>query len=98
MSGKTLHFRMDIIALLHEIADNALPKNMGILFQPLNMFRNKLIELGQLAVEINDPRLLKWCCEVGLFSCVDPDSDDYDPDVFEKLQKLIDEMKTGQQA
>ncbi|MBM7408749.1 hypothetical protein [Methanococcus maripaludis] len=95
---KTLHFRMDIVALLQEIADYALPKNCGILFQPLNMFRNKLIELAELAVKINDPRLLKWCCEVGLYSCVNPESEDYDPECFEKLQKKIDEMNEGQQV
>jgi len=86
---------MDIVALLQEIADHALPRNMGVLFQPLNMFRNKLIELAELAVKIDDPRLLKWCCEVGLYDCVNPDSENYDPEVFEKLQKQIDEMEEG---
>lgn len=50
-------FRVDTVSLLNEIVDNAMPKSMGILKIPLNVFKNLLAKVAERAIEINDPEL-----------------------------------------
>jgi len=54
---KELRFNIDAPALLNEIADAALMKNMGVLKIPLNIFRLYLVEVAQRAIELNDPEM-----------------------------------------
>ena len=64
---KELHFRVDTMKLLHEIADNALPQSGGILKIPLNVLRTKLGILAQRAIELNDPKLNIIMLEMNLY-------------------------------
>ena len=52
-----MQFRVDTVSLLKEIADAGLPRNMGVLKIPINIFKSLLGEVAQRATEINDPRL-----------------------------------------
>ncbi|MBA2852997.1 hypothetical protein [Methanococcus maripaludis] len=89
MEQKLAFQRIDTASILEEIADRGLPRNAGTLKIPLNFIRTKLWQLAELAIEIDDPRLSLWCCQMTLFSCADPKSDDYDPKIFEKLKEEI---------
>jgi len=53
----SIGFRVDTMGLLTEVVDCAMPKNMGILKIPLNIFKNILEEVAQRATELNDPQL-----------------------------------------
>lgn len=57
METDSMQFRIDTANFLKEIADNALPRNMGVLFIPLNIFRLLLCEVAKRAIKINDPEL-----------------------------------------
>jgi hypothetical protein len=88
-----LKWKIDTISLLTEIVDCAIPKKMVVLYQPVNQLRLKLWELAELGREIDDPRLHLWLCEMTLYSIADPKSEDYDPEVFKKLEQKIKELK-----
>lgn len=88
-----LTWKVQTAKLLKEIVDCGIPQTMGVMYAPMNIFRTKLIELAELAKEINDPRLSLWCCEMTLFEQANPDSKDYDKNIFDKLQKEINKME-----
>jgi hypothetical protein len=88
--GEELEWRIHTPNFLKELADCGLDKKMGILKVPLNEFRIKLILLSQIAQEIDDPRLHLWCCQMTLYDQADPESKDYDPEIFNKLKAQIE--------
>lgn len=71
MEKGKFEFRVDTMALLHEIADCALRENQGILKMPLNIFRNLLAQTAKRATEINDPELNICMINLGLYE-IDP--------------------------
>lgn len=72
-----LHFRINAPQLLKEIAESGLVNNAGVLFIPLNIFRNSLALIGQRCAEINDPILNKICFDMNLFELPSPQSKEY---------------------
>jgi len=62
-----LKFRVDTVALLHEIANCGLPITQGILKLPLNIFKNLLAEVAERAININDPELNILMLSLGLY-------------------------------
>jgi hypothetical protein len=56
-SSLNVGFRVHTMELLTEIADCGLPRSMGVLKIPLNVFKNILAEVAQRATELNDPQL-----------------------------------------
>ena len=57
VTTELVSFRVDTLALLVEITDNALAPKMGVLQKPINIFKNLLAEVAERAIQINDPEL-----------------------------------------
>lgn len=64
-------------------------KGAAILKIPLKILLGILGEVAQRAIELDDPRLNLLMLRLTLFSCADPSSDDYDPDIFSKTEAAI---------
>lgn len=64
---KDLTFRVETDLLLREIIDCAMPRNMGILKIPINIFRRLLVQVAQRAIEIDDPQLNILMLSLGLY-------------------------------
>ena len=85
----TMVFRIDTMGLLTEIADAGLDRNMGILYHPLNIFKNLLAQVAQRATELNDPQLNVLMLSLGLYEVAPNDI----PRVIEEQIKLYN-LKT----
>lgn len=72
--------------LLKEILTN---HNMGILATPLMIFRKILVEVAERAIDLDDDKLNLLMCRLTLYSCADPELDDYDPKVMRQLEKKL---------
>lgn len=64
---ETMYFRVDTVSLLHEIVDNALRENQGVLKIPLNIFKNLLAQVAERAIELNDPKMNILMLNLGLY-------------------------------
>ena len=51
----------------------------SILTQPLRILAQTLVEVGERAIELNDPKLNALMCRLTIYSCADPHSPDFDP-------------------
>lgn len=71
--------------LLEEVLKNP---STWILKNPLRIFDAKLREVAQRCAEVDDPVLNKLMCDLTLYSIADPTSEEYDPEMVEKLNKL----------
>ena len=77
MKGSNAHpWRVHTPALLAEILSNS---QTAILRQPINIFRSLLVEVGERAIELNDPTLNSLMLRLTIYSAADPNSPDYDP-------------------
>jgi hypothetical protein len=56
-SALLVGFRVDTMALLHEIANCGIPTTAGVLKVPLNVFKNLLARVAERAIVLNDPEL-----------------------------------------
>lgn len=81
----SMKFKIHTFFFLKEIVDNALPQNMGVLFQPLNIFRSLLVEVGNEAARINDHKLNKLMIRLGIYSMACPDDKDYNPELVKRI-------------
>lgn len=77
-----MQFRVDTVSLLKEIADAGIPRNMGVLKIPINIFKDLLADVAQRATEINDPRLNILMLRLALYEV--PNS---------KIQEMIEHME-----
>lgn len=50
-------FRIDTPAFLTELVECGLDKSMGILKIPINIFKNHLAEIAEIAIKIDNPEL-----------------------------------------
>ncbi len=64
-----------------------------ILVQPLRILLSILGEVAQKAIELDDPHLHLLMLRLTLYSSADPESDDYDPDIFKKTEAAINKAK-----
>jgi hypothetical protein len=87
-----LGFRVDTPALLAEIANAGLAKSMGILYLPMNIFREWLVKLSARAIEINDPELNIIMLSMGLYEAKASEI----PDLIRQQHALIKTDKTKQ--
>lgn len=67
MDPEDYEFRVDTAALLNEIANCAMPRTMGILKIPINVFRELLVRVSQRSIELNDPELNILMLKLGLY-------------------------------
>ena len=81
----TLEFNVDTMALLHEIADNAIHSTGGVLKIPLNIFKNLLAQVANRAIEIDDPELHILMLRLGLYEV----PHDEIPRKIEELKKQL---------
>ena len=94
MSNKeTLKFRVHTAKLLNEVVDNAMPKSMGVLKIPLNVFRSLLIEVGERAAELNDPELNALMCDLAIYGVADPDDPEYNPEILKEVYQKANQSK-----
>ena len=57
----------------------------GVLKNPLNIFKNLLIKVGERASELNDPELNALMCRLTIYSIADPQDKDYNPELVKKI-------------
>jgi len=91
MSNK-LQWKIHLPRLLSEtIPGNTMDGSGGVLRQPLNILIGIMRELTERAIKINDPELNIIMCRLALYEESDPFSDNYDPEIINKLKKSIKE-------
>lgn len=95
---KKLRFKIHLPDLLKEITDCALPQKMGVLRVPMNELRNRLIELSQIAIETQEPKLMLWCYDMTLFDEADPNNKNYNPKLREQILKMIEENENARKT
>lgn len=83
---KELNWKIHIPNLCKEIVD-CNPEYNALFRIPLMQLKNILAEIADRARELNDPKLKLLCCRLTLFEIADPESKDYNPDVFKILEK-----------
>jgi hypothetical protein len=80
LQGTSFEWRVNTPQLLKEIIEGY-PNNQGVIFfQPINILKSILIQLGERASEINDPVLNAIMCRLAIYGESDPYSGDYNHD------------------
>ena len=90
-SALSVGFRVDTMGLLTEIANCGLPRRMGVLKVPLNVFKNILGEVAERAIEINDPQLNILMLKLALYEVPPKEI----PQAIEQQMKLRDSLHCG---
>ena len=88
MGKRTLTFRVHTPLLLKEITECAIDKNTGVLKVPLNQFRILLLQVAERASQLNDAKLNKLMCDLTLYDEADPESENYNPELLEEVERL----------
>jgi len=88
MEKGNLEFRVDTNQLLNEIADYGLPRTMGVMKVPLNIFKNLLARTAQRATELNDPKLNILMLKLGLYEIP---NDEIQSAIIEQTKLISDE-------
>jgi hypothetical protein len=92
---ETLQWRVHVPNLLSEIMSN---HGMGILSKPLTIFGRILAEVGDRAIELNDPELNALMCRLTIFTVSDPLSPDYQPDEVSELIRTAQVLKKSRRS
>lgn len=87
MAKKRLHWKVHTARLFKEILE-CVP-GASIFKIPLLEMTNILVKIGERAEKLDDPELLLLCCRLTLYDISDPYSKEYNPKVFEILEKRI---------
>jgi hypothetical protein len=90
-SALSVGFRVDTMGLLTEITNCALPRSMGVLKVPLNVFKNILGEVAERAIELNDPQLNILMLKLALYEMPPKEI----PQAIEQQMKLRDSLHCG---
>lgn len=77
-----LRWRIHTANLLSEIVNCS---GESILLQPLRILGETLAEVGERAIELNDPKLNALMCRLTIYTCADPKSQDYDPELTKRV-------------
>lgn len=94
--AKKLHFRVHTLNLLNEIVECSLPKSSGVLFVPINTFKNLLGEVAKRATELNDPVLNRIMFDLTLYELPDGNTPEYNKimkQVYLKEEKFLKSLK-----
>ena len=92
MTKKNLRFKIHTPNFLVELADCGLDRKMGIYKVPLNVFRQRLIDLAEIGRKIDNPLLHLWLFDMTLYEEADPESKDYNPKLRNEILKQIKEF------
>ena len=92
MEKETLEFRVDTNQLLTEITEFGLPRTMGVLYRPINIFRNYLCRVAERAIELNDPKMNILMLSLGLYEVQNREI----PAAIEQQKKIIEQHEKEQ--
>jgi len=77
-----LEWKIHTMGLLKEMVENN--PHAGILYHPVNIFKNLLAAVAVRSTELNDTELNKLMMRLCLYGISDPDDPTYDPDAVQK--------------
>jgi hypothetical protein len=92
MKTNKMHFRVDTVALLHEIVDHALLPSQGVLRIPINTFRVLLAKVAERCIELHDPILDRLMFDLNLYELPAPTSKEYGK-LMKKVYSRADKFK-----
>ncbi|MFJ1366645.1 hypothetical protein [Capnocytophaga canimorsus] len=92
MEKDILQFNIHAVNLLEEITNNALPREMGVLRIPINLFQGLLAQVAQRATELNDPKMNILMLRLGLYEVAPEDI----RKMIEQQEKLLENDTTFQ--
>lgn len=96
--SQVLTWRCHTPNFLKEIADHALTptsggkNHNGVLFQPLNIFRQLLIQVAERASELNDPILNKLMFDLTLYELPKPGTKEHSR-LMKSIYKAAEEQR-----
>lgn len=79
-----LDWRVHTPQLLEEIMNN---NETRLMSKPIEIFASLLGKVGEVAAEINDPKLNALMCRLTIYSISDPYSPDYNKELAEQVIK-----------
>ena len=88
MNEKEVYWKVHIPHLFKEIVDNN-PEHNSIFRVPLMEVMHILSQIADRTRELNDTKLKLLCCRLTLFEIADPESKEYNRDVFRILEEDI---------
>lgn len=92
MSDNKMYWKCHTPNLINDIITHMNPVGVGVVRAPLQIFKQILSELTELSIEIDDPRLHLIMCKLTLYESADPESKEFDKDIFKKLEKQIKDL------
>jgi len=81
-----LTWKVNTPGLLNEIMSN---NGVAVLYKPLVIFASILLEVGERASELNDPKLNALMCRLAIYEIADPNNKNYNKELS---QKIIDKQ------
>lgn len=88
-----LSWKVHVANLLDEIMNHT---QGGWIFKiPLQILRQKLIEVGERSAKINDPVLNRLMVEMAIYEVSDPTSKDFNIDIIDKVYQKEQEYLKG---
>lgn len=88
-----LRWKVNTCGLLEEIVACGMDKKNGVLFIPINKFKEKLTELTERCAEINDPILNLICWEMALYEGSLPSNKGYTATTKALIKKANEQIK-----
>jgi len=95
MEGKEVYWKVHIPNLFKEIVDSN-PEHNAIFRVPLMEVSEILSQIADRTRELNDTKLKLLCCRLTLFEIADPESKEYNRDVFRILENDIRKEESEQ--
>ena len=80
-----LGWKVCTAGLMKEILTNVDKRSQSALRDPILIFTNLLIQVGQRAAELNDPEMNKLMLRLCIYSVADPNDPDYNPVLVSKI-------------
>lgn len=90
MNKEKMKWKCHTPNLLQEVLQNP---SAGMLAIPIQILGKLLGDVADRAAEINDPKLNAIMVRLTLYSVSDPDSEDYDAEVVDKVLNLGEARK-----
>ena len=88
-------FKIHVPNFLEETIQNGMrPKDKAALSVPIQIFYRYLMSVAERCAEIKDPILDRLMYEMSLYEQGNPESKDYDPDMFKVLVERYEQEKS----
>lgn len=89
-TSQLVYWKVHTPRLLAEFLEN---ESVFILEKPISIFARLLAEVGDRAIELDDPLLNALMCRLVIYSLADPHSDDYDQKATHQIIKEAERLK-----